>query len=60
MEGIRRVLVLVFIAGTAIEQVPSVGPFFGLSVLCLCGCGGYCDCDACTFVCVACVYAERV
>ena len=33
---------------------------FGLSVSCrgtLCGCG---DCDACTVVCVACVYAERV
>ena len=26
----------------------------------LCGCGGYCNCDACTVVCVACVYAERV
>ena len=26
----------------------------------LCGCGGCCDCDACTVVCVACMYAERV
>ena len=26
----------------------------------LCRCGGCCDCDACTVVCVACVYAERV
>ena len=26
----------------------------------LCGCGGCCDCDACTVVCVARVYAERV
>ena len=26
----------------------------------LCGCGGCCDCDACTVVCVACVFAERV
>ena len=26
----------------------------------LCGCGGCCDCDALTIVCVACVYAERV
>ena len=23
-------------------------------------CGGYYDCDECTGVCVACVYAERV
>ena len=22
---------------------------------CICGCGGFCDCDACTVVCVACV-----
>ena len=36
---------------------------FGVSVrlLCtLCGRGGCCVCDACTVVCVACVYAERV
>ena len=26
----------------------------------LCGCGGCCDCEACTVVCVACVDAERV
>ena len=26
----------------------------------LCGCGGCCDYDACTVVCVVCVYAERV
>ena len=26
----------------------------------LCGCGGCCDCDACTVVWVACVSAERV
>ena len=25
----------------------------------LCGCGGWCDYDACTVVCVGCVYAER-
>ena len=36
---------------------------FGLSVRLswyLCGCGGCCDCDACTVVCVAWVYAESV
>ena len=26
----------------------------------ICGCGGCCDGDECTVVCVACVYAERV
>ena len=26
----------------------------------LCRCGGCSDCDACTVVCVACEYAERV
>ena len=26
----------------------------------LCGCGGSCDCDALTVVCVACVYAKRL
>ena len=38
-----------------------------LSLVCLCGCldtlyryGGCGDYDACTVVCVACVYAERV
>ena len=25
-----------------------------------CGCGGWCHCDACTVVCAACVYVERV
>ena len=24
------------------------------------GCDGWCDCDACTVVCVACAFAERV
>ena len=36
---------------------------FGLSMSCrgtLCGCGGCCDCDACTVVCVAGLSAERV
>ena len=35
----------------------------GLSVNCLgtlCRCGGYGDCDACTVVWIACVYAEKV
>ena len=26
----------------------------------MCGCGGLCDCDACTVVFVACMSAERV
>ena len=26
----------------------------------LCGCVGCCDCDVCTVVCAACLYAERV
>ena len=26
----------------------------------LCGCGGCCDCDSYTVVCVTCMYAERV
>ena len=37
------------------------------SLVCLWGCrgtlrvyGGCCDCDACTIVCVACVYADRL
>ena len=36
---------------------------FGLSVRLswyLCGCGGCCDCDACTVVCIAYVSAESV
>ena len=31
-----------------------------VAAVALCECGGCCDCDACTVVCIACVFAERV
>ena len=46
-------------------QYDEISVTFTAGSVCLCGtlcCGcGYCyDCDACTIVCVACVYAARV